>query len=421
MQESRTAIVIGAGVVGMATAYALARRGWRVALVDGEAEPAQGASKANGAQLSYCYTDALASPRILATLPSILLGRSGVRVRAGIAPGYLAWLAAFVANCTQARFRKNTAAALELAGESRAALEELLRAHDLSFGHRVAGKLHLYYADAEFAQAKKALALKRAAGCEQELVAADDLSGLSPAFSHLPETPIGAILTRSEAVGDPRLFCHAMLELLRERYAAQARFGVHVEAVSTGPGPALVRCASGEALWADLAVVCAGIDSNRLLAPLAHAVPLQPMKGYSFEMPLAQHSPEVSVTDNRRRIVFTNLGDRMRVAGLAEVGNGSRDVEPRQIETLIATAQLSLPLAGDYDRATAFWAGLRPMTPDSRPVIAHPEPSLAINTGHGTLGWTMAMGSGERLARLVTRQEPQSACLSSGAPGKAPV
>jgi D-amino-acid dehydrogenase len=126
------------------------------------------------------------------------------------------------------------------------------------------------------------------------------------------------------------------------------------------------------------------------------------MKGYSFEMPLVTTSPTCSITDTKRRIVFTNLGDRMRVAGLADLGNADTSIDLAKIDFLITAAQESLPAAGDYGRARKFWAGLRPMSPNSLPVIARPRIALALNVGHGMLGWTMAMGAGERLAKLVS-------------------
>ena len=138
-----------------------------------------------------------------------------------------------------------------------------------------------------------------------------------------------------------------------------------------------------------------------LLKPLRMKLPIQPMKGYSFEMPLSNGSPKTSITDTQRRIVFTNLGDRIRVAGLADLGDWSPDIREDRMNTLVRLAKQSMPNAGRYDLASGFWAGLRPMTPNSLPIISNPIPGLAINTGHGMLGWTMAMGSGEKLADLI--------------------
>jgi len=194
---------------------------------------------------------------------------------------------------------------------------------------------------------------------------------------------------------------HALLEVLTAEYGVKARFDADVAAIGGDGGQGSVSLASGEQLNSDLVVVASGIDSNRLLAPLGEAAPIQPMKGYSFEMPLTPGSPELSVTDAKRRLVFTNLGDRMRVAGIAELGNWTHTIDTDRIAWLIEAARECLPEGGNYAEAGQFWTGLRPTTPRSQPIIGRVSKALAINTGHGALGWTLAMGSGERLADLL--------------------
>lgn len=398
---ARHAIIIGAGVVGMTSAYALARRGWRVIVVDSESGPAMGTSHANGAQLSYCFTDALGSPSTFKALPRLLRGKGGVSLRLSAQPAYWRWLAGFARNCTDARFRANTLAVLELAAQSRAAMERLCERHTLEFAHRAAGKVNLIYSAAERARAVDIIALKRAFGGAQDLIDRRGLEWLDPALENLDPDVIGAISTPSEMVGDPLLFCRSLQRVLVEDYSVEFRFGAQAtDLVETGEG-AVVTLSTGEQIRADLAIVAAGNASNALLAPLGQAVNLAPIKGYSFEMPVSDSSPSISVTDYKRRLVFTNLGDRMRIAGIAEVGNGSRAVDRSRIEWLINAARDCMPGGGDYSQARKFWAGLRPTTPHSQPVIRRAGASLAINTGHGSLGWTLAMGSAERLAQLV--------------------
>lgn len=402
MPEQRSALVIGAGVVGMATCYALSRRGWSVTLLDAGSAPASGASHANGAQLSYCYTDALASPAVLRSIPTMLEGKGGLQLSPSLDPGFSPWLVRFLRNCTAKRFRENTRAALELARESREAMEALLAGHQVEFGHRVAGKRHLYFSQAEFEIAQRSLELKQEFACGQQVHSAQETRAADSALQSCGDGLVGSILTPSEEVGDPLRFAKSLLKLLVAEYRMAARFEVNVERLDCDATGARVILQSGEVLEADLAVVCGGSSSNQLLRPLGAAQPILPMKGYSFEMPLVETSSECSITDTKRRIVFTNLGDRMRVAGLADLGNADTFIDPAKIAFLIAAARESLPAAGDYSRAGSFWAGLRPMSPNSLPVIAHPRIALALNVGHGMLGWTMAMGSGERLAKLVS-------------------
>lgn len=397
-----SAIVIGAGVIGVSTAYALAKRDWRVTLVDAADRPAMGTSHANGAQLSYFYTDALGSPATLAALPSLMRARDGVSMRAFGGPAYLWWLAQFARNCTASRFRENTLAVLKLGLESRDAMERLCAEHAIEFGKRVTGKLLLLHTEAEFERARRSREIKRsAANFEQLLFDRSELAALDPALEQIADDVIGAIHTPSEEVGDPFRFGTAMVDLLERECDVEVRLGTSVRRIGSTSPSALVELSSGARIEADIAVICTGSDANRLLRR-RQRVPIQPMKGYSFEMPLANGSPSVSVTDVKRRIVIVNLGDRMRVAGFAALGNESTAIEPGRIERLREVAHDCMPHAGDYSQLARPWCGHRPTTPNSQPIIARLAPGLAINAGHGALGWTLAMGSGERLAKLLS-------------------
>lgn len=370
-------------------------------LIDAAGGPAMGTSHANGAQLSYCYTDALGNPWTMASVPRLIFGNGGVKIRLGMHPRYLYWLASFARNCTYGRFKANTLKVLDLAQQSRRAMDALCERHTLEFCHHVAGKIHLVYSPRERERALKVQAIKVAAGCEQQLVERADFCALDPGLKGLDRSAIAAISTPSEFVGDPLLFCRGLLRVLVDDYGVKTRFDSPVRRIRETDHGAAVSLASGEDLRFDMTVLAAGPGSNRLLAPLQSRELIQPMKGYSFEMPTTPGSPQVSVTDGKRRIVFTHLGNRMRVAGMAELGNASRDIDPQRIEWLVNAARDCLPSAGDYSKATSFWTGLRPTTPDSQPVIRRAGKSIAINTGHGALGWTLAMGSAERLAELV--------------------
>lgn len=401
MPAQPTAIIIGAGVAGIATAYALARRGWAVTLADRATGPGQGASYANGAQLSYCYTDALASPHIWGMIPAIIQQSGGLKITPALTPEFASWTAQFLRNCTAERFAENTLAALELAQQSKAAMGQLLDEYSIDFGHRIAGKIHLYATDEGFAAAQSVMALKAPHGCKQRAVQAKEIAAYEPGLAAAASKLSGAIITPDEAVGDSHLFCVRLLDILQRELAVLCRFDAAVEQIDLTEKSAVLRLADGDRISADRVVVCTGTDTRHLLKPLGLAPPILPMKGYSFEMPLLATSPVSSITDTSRRIVFTNLGDRMRVAGLADLGNGNTRVDPDMSRALMNMAQDALPFAGDYRRARNHWAGLRPMTPNSLPVITRPEIALAINAGHGMLGWTMAMGAGERMAKLL--------------------
>lgn len=398
----QSAIVVGAGVVGIASAYALARRGVEVSIVDSDIGPGMGASHANGAQLSYRYTDALASPAIWKDLPRLALGRDpAFRMHGRMDWQYVKWLGQFLCNCTAGKFNKNTLLGLKLAEKSRNAMNCLLRKHKIEFGYETNGKLHLYGNQTAFRRACRIAELKNEVQGGQKILTRDAAVEVEPALSELNNQFSGAIHTASEKVGDPFLFCREMTAVLQREYKARTHFGRAVQKVIPGKKETEVKLADGSILRSDLAVICTASKSNQLLRSLGITLPIEPMKGYSFEMPLGKGSPKISITDTKRRIVFTNLGDKIRVAGLADLGDSTVVVHERRREALVHLAKQSLPNAGKYDRADKFWAGLRPMTPDSLPIIANPIPGLAINTGHGMLGWTMAMGSGERLAEIL--------------------
>ena len=400
--KAPSVIVVGAGVVGVATAYALARRGARVTVVDREQQPGRGSSFANGAQLSYLYTDALANPGILKRVPGLLLGlEPAFRLKPSLDPAYLSWLLQFLRNATPARFRANTLAGLQLGLESRAAMSALLAAHSLDFGHSESGKLHLYDSSMGLAEAAKLVELKRQHGGQQEILGTQELLALEPALQNRAVIPVGAVYTPQDAVGDPFRFCVDLLDLLVRSFGVVARLGTTVTDVALRNGQAVARVNDGEALTADELVVCAGAESGRWLAPYGLGGSLQPMKGYSFTAPLGVECPVSSITDVARKLVFCQLHGKVRVAGLAELGTADRTVVAKRFDYLLTTARDILPLAADYAAVGEPWTGLRPMTPSSLPIVRRLRAGLSVNIGHGMLGWTFAMGSADRLANAM--------------------
>ena len=401
-QKPATTIVIGAGVVGIATAYAFATRGVAVTLVDQHDGPGEGASFANGAQLSYCYTDALASPGLIAQMPRLALGlEDAFRFCWKWDFDYWRWLTKFLENCSNRNFKSNTLASLDLAQQSQRAMQRLLEHRELQFGHRIAGKMHLYSSGSAFEKAQETLALKKGRCPQQQILSRDEATAIEPALAQLNGSLVGAIFSPHEAVGDAHDFSTQMLGLLKREYGVKTQFGQPVDAIRLSQNRASVRLGNGNQIESDMAILCAGVQSARLAKPLGIYLPVQPLKGYSFTAPPGSNPPKTSITDTARRIVFTNLGDKIRVAGLADLGNGDVQVKNDRIAALIASAQASMPEAVDYDTVSSVWAGLRPMTPNSLPIISRPQSNLAINTGHGALGWTLAMGSADQLANLV--------------------
>jgi len=399
MRTGRTAIVIGGGVVGVTSAHALARDGWSVRILDRCERPAEGASQGNGGQLSYGYASAGGTPALLRQMPGLLFG-AGDAFRMSLLgrDGYWRWLARFVRECLPAASRRNTLALVQLAEESRAAMEHLLSQHPIEFGLERAGKLVILPDDPAVRAARNSVEAKRAAGVDLKVINAKEACEVEPALRTTGAPFAGATYIPGDNSGDCARFCEGLLGYSQAEYGTEFRAGVSVERIESKRVGALVTLDGGEVLECDLAVVATGEAARELLAPLGHAIPIQPMKGYSFTAPLGQHAPLVAISDIDRRLVFTHRGDRMLVAGIAELGRVDTRVDQVRLEAMIAAARASLPEAALYDEADGGWAGLRPMTPDSQPITRMLEPNIAVNAGHGMLGWTLAMGSAERLA-----------------------
>ncbi|MCB2087469.1 MAG: FAD-dependent oxidoreductase [Sphingomonadaceae bacterium] len=404
MAIARKALIIGGGIIGVTSAYALARNGWAVTIVESEPQVARGASLGNGRQLSYSHTNALASPALLPQMPSLLLGHDDA-FRINLRPSlpFAMWLMRFLGNCTRRAFRANTLACLQLAQESRAAMDDLLDQHPIAFNQRKAGKLVLLRCEQELLAAEASTQLRQSAGAELELVSPEQACEIEPALAHGPEQLAGAIYSPADETGDCSHFAAELLDLLQRSYGVTFLGGNSVNRIARQAQGWRVQHEDGSELESDHVLLTTGHQANHLLAPLGLAQPIQSMKGYSFTAPIGIAAPALSITDNARRIVFTNLGEHMLIAGIADMGDASKQVDPQRLAVMRRAAQASLPYAADYDAVDEGWAGHRPMTPDSLPIIKQLAPGLFANLGHGMLGWTLAMGSAERLARLLGR------------------
>lgn len=398
----RRAIVLGAGVVGVATAYALARRGVEVTIIDRAAIAGSGASFANGAQLSYIYTDALASNNLLKRLPFLALGLdSSFRLRPNLDPGQIVWFMRFLRNCTHQRFLENSLAGLQLGLESQLAMHALLEQHSIEFGHQSAGKMLVYDDASAFQSACDMVSIRQSHGAEQEVLTPTEAVNKEAALAERAGGFVGAVYSPQEELGDPHKFCNALLSQLVTTYGVRVRMTVEVESWNADSDTAMVTTKAGETIKADQLVICAGMDAATLIKKHGLGSSLMPMKGYSFTAAPGQASPKMSITDVSKKVVFCPLDGAIRVAGLAELGVRNTRVDQRQLAALVSTAAGVLPRAADYAASYQGWAGIRPMTANALPIIRKIAPRVTINVGHGMLGWTYAMGSAERAARLL--------------------
>ncbi|WCM94622.1 FAD-dependent oxidoreductase [Acidovorax sp. NCPPB 2350] len=412
------ACVMGAGIVGLATAYALERQGWRVTVID-QGPAGGGASGGNGAQLSYSYVQPLADASLWAQLPKLLLSPdSPLRLRPQWSLHQWRWGAAFLVACNDDTSRRTTGALLALAARSRQAFEGLLEREGLACDFTRSGKLVVYRSREALAAAERQMALQREWGCAQESVSAARCVELEPALAQGAADIAGAIHTPSECAADCQKVCdglHALLAARGVRFLLDARVtGFARDAGGMVRAAQVLRTGGTGRLdvEADHFVLALGSDSAPLAARLGLRVPVYPLKGYSITLdaaPDAAWAPRTSVTDAARKVVFARLGQRVRVAGMAELVGDDRRIPPDRIDRLRAAVAAVLghdPGAGARLRP---WTGMRPATPTGLPVVgrqAGGPGNLWLHTGHGALGFTLSFGTAEQLAGEMARAAP---------------
>lgn len=403
-------LVLGAGLVGVASAWYLRQGGHEVSVVDRQPAPAMETSFANGGQISTSHAEPWANP----AAPAKALGWLGRenspllwRLRADAAQW--AWGLRFLRECAPGRTRANIIAILRLALYSRALLKQLRPALELEYDQQQRGILHFYTDEAEFAHAIPQAELMQEYGCERLVKSAAECLAIEPALAGSTVPIVGGTYTAGDESGDAHRFAAVLAQRAGEQGVA-FRYGTVIEAIESEGGDVTgVRLAGGERMIADAYVVALGSYSPLLLRPLGMRIPVYPAKGYSATFPLTGGSvaPTVSLTDDGCKIVFSRFGDRLRVAGTAEFTGYDTSLNAVRCEALVRRTRALFPrLGGEED--IEFWAGLRPATPSNVPLIGATRiPGLWLNTGHGTLGWTMACGTGKLLADLVAGRAPE--------------
>lgn len=402
--EKMHACVIGAGVIGVTTAWQLARAGWHVTLVDAAAEPASGASHANGGQLSYSYVAPLAGPGVLSDLPKWLLNPgSPLRFKLRADPLQWRWCLQFLNACNARAATATTAQLLSLSYLSRQVLHEIQQEDPIDFGHLRNGKLIVYRTPRLLDKARAQVALQAGLGSEQQILEADQLIGLEPALAPARERLAGAVYTPSEESGDCARFTQGLFQRLSALPHVNLRMRTTIGQLERSDGRIRgVRTAEGERIEADHFVLAAGMESRRLLAALGTSAPLYPLKGYSLSLPCSgEQVPSISVTDYERRTVYANLDGTLRIAAMVGIGIPGQQAEPDRIAIVKRQARELLPRV-DMTPALA-WAGQRPATPHGRPIIGRSRAAsnLWLNIGHGALGFTLACGSSRLLESLM--------------------
>jgi D-amino-acid dehydrogenase len=401
-------IVLGAGVIGVTTAWFLAKSGHDVSVVDRQPAPGMETSFANGGQISVSHAEPWANPsaplkvlKWLAQEDAPLLFRLRPDLRQWL------WGLSFLRECTPARTRHNIRQIVTLGLYSRATLQALRAETGIEYDHLARGILHFYTSRKELDAALEPARVMREHGCDIELVSAAQCVEIEPALASAWHLLVGGSMTTTDESGDAHKFTQRLASLCASRgvrfiqrnilgllKAGERIDGVHVE---------------GEMLKGDAYVVCLGAYSPLLTRPLGIELNIYPAKGYSATVPVkdAAQAYSVSLTDDEYKLVFSRLGDRLRIAGTAELNGYDTGLNQARCRALLRRTEQLFPGAGDMAQAE-FWAGLRPATPSNVPYIgAARYPNLFLNTGHGTLGWTHSCGSARALADIISGREPE--------------
>ncbi len=396
-------IVLGAGVVGVTTAYYLSRLGCDVTVVDRASQVGDGASFANAGQLSYSFTDAFAKPAFLARIPGLMLGRDqGVDVK--LSPGLIAWGSRFVAQCTSSQAKANTVAVLKIALRSADLLAKLRESLPFDFWHREAGKLVILSTADEVEAARANLELKREHGCDAELLTRDQALAIEPALEHMRGDIAGAVYSGSDEVADSQLFSAGLRDLLEAQGSVEFRLSSSARKLIKADGRMRAVVVDDDTLEADAFVVCMGAWSHELLRPVGINPNIFPVRGYSLTLPPGDAAPMVSVTALRHRMVYSRLNGLVRVAGFADFRGFDTSADKKRSRLLLDLARQYAPEAADYDAEDPkAWGGFRPMTPSGQPHVGPTKiPGLYLNTGHGMLGWTLACATSYDAANSIT-------------------
>ena len=407
-------IVLGAGLLGVTSAYFLRQQGHEVTVVDRQASPAAETSFANGGQISVSHAEPWANPS--APLKVLKwLGQEDAPLLFRIRSDMRQWLwgLQFLRECTPARTRHNIEQIVRLGTYSRDTLQQLRRDIGIAYDERTQGILHFYTSEKEFDGAEGPAAQMRALGCDRRVISADEAVKIEPALRHIRPQLAGATYTAEDESGDANRFAR---ELVRRCEADGVQFLMsHTVTALREAGGAIEHVEATDAegrfqrLRGDAYVLAMGSLSPLVAQPLGISLPVYPAKGYSVTMPVkdASMAHQVSLTDDEYKLVFSRLGDRLRIAGTAELNGYDRDLNRVRCEAIVKRVEQLFPGAGDASQAQ-FWTGLRPATPSNVPIIGRSKlANLFLNTGHGTLGWTHSCGSGKSIARIVSGLKPE--------------
>lgn len=404
-------LVLGSGVIGVTSAWYLAKAGHEVTVVDREAGPALGTSFANAGQISPGYASPWAAPGVpLKAIKWMFQEHAPLSIRPDGTLFQLQWMWQMLLNCSAGRYAVNKERMVRLAEYSRDCIRALRAETGIAYEGRQQGTLQVFRTDEQLHGAAKDIAVLEQAGVPYQLLSREELAASEPALAAVRHKLAGGLRLPNDETGDCALFTQRLAGMA-STLGVRFLYNRSIDGLMNQGDAVTGAVVDGEPMAADLVVVALGSWSTQLVKPFLRGMsnlPVYPLKGFSITVPLsdASRAPVSTVLDETYKVALTRFDDRIRVGGMAQIVGYDRSLDPAKRRTLEHVVTDLFPGAGDVSQAT-FWTGLRPMTPDGTPIVGPTQVrGLWLNTGHGTLGWTMACGSGKLLSDLVSGKSP---------------
>jgi len=402
-------MVLGAGVIGTASAWYLAKAGFEVTVIDRTEAVAMETSFANAGQISPGYASPWAAPGVpLKAIKWLLQEHAPLAIRPTASIHQYLWMCRMLRNCTAARYAQNKERMVRLAEYSRDCMDELQAETGIAFEGRKLGTTQLFRTQAQLDAAGKDTSVLERSGVPYELLDRDGIARVEPALAKVAHKLAGALRLPNDQTGDCQMFTRKLAEMAAKE-GVEFRFNQSIDHIEASGGKIDGVWIGGKLERADRYLVALGSYSPQLLAPLGLKLPVYPLKGYSLTVPItnADMAPTSTILDETYKVAITRFDERIRVGGMAEIAGFDLSLNPKRRATLEMITRDLYPEGGNPAKAE-FWTGLRPATPDGTPIVGEtPFSNLFLNTGHGTLGWTMAAGSGRYLADLIAGRAPK--------------
>lgn len=400
-------LILGSGIIGVTSAWYLAKQGHEVTVIDRQESPAMETSFGNAGQISPGYSAPWAAPGVpFKAIKWLMQDLAPLMINPKVDVNTLKWMSKMLANCTESSYHINKARMMRLAEYSRDCFKDLRSEIDIEYEGRAGGTLQLFRTQKQVDAAAKDMAVLDECGVDYEVLDRQGCASREPALSFVQDKIVGGLRLPGDETGDCYKFTNALADECK-KLGVEFKFNTEIEGLLSDDNDIVGVKTKHDTLTADRYLMCLGSYSTMLLANVGIMVPVYPIKGYSLTLPIIDEAraPVSTVMDETYKVAVTRFDDRIRVGGTAEITSYDLSLQEKRRKNVEFTVSDLFPGGGDLENAE-FWTGLRPMTPDGTPVLGGTRyPSLYLNTGHGTLGWTMSLGSGKFVADVISGQK----------------